>query len=473
MIEVGRNSIVVRNVDPESKAFKNINYQYSLYDTVYRKYTMSAFTVIDQDLYFPASIGVSEIQKFFKQKQVVVSYMTTAKSAPVSYQMKHGPRDELQEKAIAFLMTMKKDYDVRERLLSLATGKGKTYTTINAIAKLNKRPMIIVDTSELALQWKREFLSHTNLKDEDIVIISGEASVVKEIKSQNGKVYIGIHRTLTNMLSDDLNSINNLMNKLKIGIRVFDEAHVNFNNVCMINALSNVEYTIYLTATPSRSSFTDDFLYGKVMGKIPYFNGKDIDNEKYHTVLLYHFDSRPTIDEKFSVKTKYGFSSSKWAANLQGDSYEFLDAAIKDIFEKLKLIERNKKVAIMLPTLKLIEMVKEQFNDQGIEVGTFIGEIKANKRKEELDKKIILTNDKIFDKAIDVKDLEVLINFVPFGSPVKTEQIMGRLRNNKGLSSILIDVTDIGYEECVKQYKLRKRFYKTHVKKLIEVEKTK
>ena len=471
MIEVGRNSIVVRNVDLESKAFKNVNYHYSLYDKVYRKYTMSAFTVIDKDIYFPASIGVAEIQKFFAQKEVVVNYKTTAKSSPVSYQMKHGPRDELQEKAIAFLMTMKKDYDVRDRMLSLATGKGKTYTTINAIAKLNKRPMIIVDTSELALQWKREFLNHTDLKEEDIIIISGEASVIKEIKSQNGKVYIAIHRTLTNLLSNDLNSINNLMNKLNIGIRVFDEAHVNFNNVCMINALSNVEYTIYLTATPGRSNYTDDFLYGKVMGKIPYFNGKNIEDDKYHTVLLYHFDSKPTIDEKFSVKSKYGFSSAKWAANLQGDSFEFLDEAIKDIFARLKLVERDKKVAIMLPTLKLIEMVKQQFNDQGLEVGTFIGEIKANKRKEELDKKIILTNDKIFDKGIDVKDLEVLINFVPFASDVKTEQIMGRLRKIEGKTSLFIDVTDIGYEECVKQYKLRKRFYKKRAKKLIEIEK--
>ena len=116
---------MVRNVDLESKEFKNVNYNYSLYDKVYRKYTMSVFTVIDKDIYFPASIRVSEIKKFFAQKEVVVNYKTTAKSSPVSYQMKHGPRDELQEKAIAFLMTMKKDYDVRERMLSLATGKGK------------------------------------------------------------------------------------------------------------------------------------------------------------------------------------------------------------------------------------------------------------------------------------------------------------------------------------------------------------
>ena len=58
MIEVGRNSIVVRNVDLESKEFKNANYNYSLYDKVLHKYTFSAFTRIDNDLYFPASVGV-------------------------------------------------------------------------------------------------------------------------------------------------------------------------------------------------------------------------------------------------------------------------------------------------------------------------------------------------------------------------------------------------------------------------------
>jgi len=59
-------------------------------------------------------------------------------------------------------------------------------------------------------------------------------------------------------------------------------------------------------------------------------------------------------------------------------------------------------------------------------------------------------------------------NFVPFGSIVKTEQIMGRLRYGKEKSSVLIDVTDFGYEECIKQYKLRKRFYKKRAKKILE-----
>jgi hypothetical protein len=52
-----------------------------------------------------------------------------------------------------------------------------------------------------------------------------------------------------------------------------------------------------------------------------------------------------------------------------------------------------------------------------ISLGTFIGELKKEEdRLEALSKTFILTNDKMFDKAIDVPGLEVLINCVPFAS---------------------------------------------------------
>jgi superfamily II DNA or RNA helicase len=470
MIEIGRNSIVVRDVDLESQEFKNINYNYSLYDRVLHKYTFSAFTIIDKDMYFPASISVEEIKKYFKNMDFVYNYKTTAKSSSISYNMKHPPRDELQKKAINFLMTMKDDDKVRERFLSLATGSGKTYVTINIISKYKKKPLIIVDTLDLAAQWKREFQNHSDLKEDEIVILSGAESVENEIKDKNGKVYIAIHRTLGNMMTEDYNSINLLMNKLKIGIRVFDEAHVNFKNVCMLNALSNVEYTIFLTATPSRSNFTDDHLYGKIFRRIPYFNGKDLTDEKYHTVVLYSMDSKPSFDEKLSVKTKYGFNSSRWASYIENGGYEIFWTTLTEIFDKFKLQERKMKIAIMLPTINLIKKAEQDLKGLNLDVGVFIGEIKKEKRILELDKDVILTNDKIFDKGIDVKDLEVLINFVPFASLVKTEQIIGRLRYGKDKASVLIDVTDYGFDECIKQFKIRKRFYKKKAKKIIEIE---
>lgn len=346
---------------------------------------------------------------------------------------------------------------------------------INCISQLRKKAIVIVDTLDLAAQWKREFLNHTDLIDSDVVILSGQDTVDKELKQPTGKVYIAIHRTFCNMLNNDINSVNKLMNKLGIGVRVFDESHVEFGNICKINALSNVEYTFYLTATPSRSNFNDNSLYAKIFKSIPYFNGKDLSEEKYHTVILYKMNTHPSFDDKLGVRTQYGFNQAKWALYCQNDGYEYFLETVYDIFDNFKLVERKKKTAIMLPTIELLKKLKTDLEMKypGVEFGTFIGEIPKNKRLSELQKMFILTNDKIFDKGIDVQDLEILINFVPIGSLVKTEQIMGRLRNRPNYNSILIDITDIGFDECIRQSKLRKRFYKKKAKQIIEINKEK
>lgn len=475
MIEVGRNSIIVRNVDQNSKEFKNTRHTFSLYDTVQHKYTFSIYTIDGEDLFFPASVGLKTIKSLFPNKEVIVNLANTAKAKSVQYTMKFQPRDDVQRQAIAFLLKMRKDPETHSRFLSLATGSGKTYTTINVISQIKKKPLVIVDTIDLATQWKREFLKHTDLSEDDILILSGQESIDKEMKDPTKKVYIAIHRTLSNMMSTDVSTVNKLMNKLGIGVRVFDESHVEFGNICKLNAFSNVQYTIYLTATPNRSNFLDNSLYAKVFRDIPYFNGKEIDAEKYHTIVLYTMDSKPSLDVKLGIKTKYGFSAARWASYIEQENYEVLLETAVNIIDKFDLIKRSKKTAIMLPTINLIKKLKEdleiQYPDSSF--GTFIGEISKKKRTEELNKMFILTNEKICGKGMDIKDLEILINFVPVGSTVVTEQILGRLRNNEGKSAIMIDVTDTGFDECLKQSKIRKRLYKkkSTVKKIIEINK--
>jgi len=471
MIEVGRNSIIVRNVDLKSEAFRKIKNRFSLYNKIQFKFDFSAFTIINKDLYFPASISLISIKGYFPEKQIIENYKSSAKTQQCLFNMIYPPRDDLQKKALVFLLKLKKDNKNRQRFLSLGTGSGKTFVSISFISAMKKNAMIIVDTLSLAFQWKREFLKHTDLKKEDIRILSGKETIEKEKEKHDGKIYIAIHRTLGNLISENKNSINSLMNKLKIGIRIFDESHVEFKNICLINSLSNVEYTLYLTATPNRSNFNDDNLYGKVFGKVPYFNGKEDAIPKYHTVVLYKINSQPDLNTKLGIKTRYGFSSARWARYLENDAYEIFFSSVEQLIEKFSLLKRNKKIAIVLPTISLIKKLKLDLEElYKIDVGIFIGEIKKDKRIEELKKSVILTNASIFDKAIDVTDLEILINYTSFASVVKTEQIIGRLRYTKGQSAIFIDVTDYGFNECIKQSKIRKRFYKKKAKKIIEIE---
>ena len=115
----------------------------------------------------------------------------------------------------------------------------------------------------------------------------------------------------------------------------------------------------------------------------------------------------------------------------------------------------------MLPTIELIDKTYNDLNLRysNLNIGKFIGDIKKDKRTEELQKQIILTNPKIFGKGIDVSDLDCVINYSQLSSKVNIEQILGRLRNNPGHSHVLIDVTDWGYYQCRNQLRSRKKFY--------------
>ena len=72
MIEVSRNSIVIRNVDFESEEYKRFFKAFSLYDQVTHKYNNNIFTIINNDVYIPASITEEVVSGFFP-KEVIKS----------------------------------------------------------------------------------------------------------------------------------------------------------------------------------------------------------------------------------------------------------------------------------------------------------------------------------------------------------------------------------------------------------------
>ena len=478
MIEVHRNNIIIRNVDIRSVEYDKFVKAYSEWNKLLHKYESNIINKIGNDIYIPSSIGVDIIKRFFPTKEVVISYNNTVKPKQLVYTMLHKPRDEIQQSAITFLQNMKTDNNCKQRFLALVTGSGKTFVTITMIGWLRVKSLIVVDTERLATQWKEEFLKHSNIDPNRIIILSGADSIEEAINnSSNYDVFIGMHATLLNVMKEDYNAMNNLMAKLGIGFRIFDEAHTHFKNICKINALSNVEYTLYLTATPSRSAFRDDQLYGKVFRKIPYFNGKELNPiTNYCDVILYKFDSEPDERTKYSCKTQMGFSAQLWARWIEGGGYDNYLECLKDIFTNFKLKERDKKIAIILPTINLIEKTKQDLEDfLNVDVGLFVGSHSSGKsvsieeKTSALEKKVFITNTKMFDKAIDVPDLEILINFVPMTSEVTLEQLMGRIRYRADKAHIFIDITDVGFPSCKKQLYTRKQFYKKHAKSIREM----
>jgi len=472
MIQVSNNSIIIRNVDFASTEYLNFMKSFSIYDNLYHKFTSPIITTVNNDVYVPATIGADYIRYYFPKK--TISYVNmNANAQDMYYLMKNRPRDDIQANAIKFLSMMKNDKYSKQRFLSLGTGKGKTFVTITMIGLFRKKAMIIIGRDNLADQWKTQFLKHSDIKEDRIKILSGRESV-EEAKANPDKydVYIAIHKTLKMLLDEDPNSLNELNNIIGIGFRVFDEAHLNFKNICNINSLSNVEYTLYLTATPSRSGFREDTLYGKVFKRVPYFNGLKEENiGRYINVVLYKFSSNPDDKTKIACNTKKGFSGQLWSRWLECGGYDLFYNTVLDIIRKFKLIEQNTKTAIVLPTINLIKKLKKDLDEElSLECGIYIGGAKEEENREKaINSLIFITNDKMFGEGIDIQDLEVLVNFVPFTSEIRLEQLMGRIRFGEDKSHVYIDVTDVGFPKCKTQLYARKKFFQKKAKTLHEM----
>ena len=72
-------------------------------------------------------------------------------------------------------------------------------------------------------------------------------------------------------------------------------------------------------------------------------------------------------------------------------------------------------------------------------------------------------------KGMDVKDLRVLINTVPFSSDAKLTQVVGRLRRIPDKEVIFIDINDIGFDAIKNQLRLKKtKVYTVLGKKIFE-----
>ena len=126
----------------------------------------------------------------------------------------------------------------------------------------------------------------------------------------------------------------------------------------------------------------------------------------------------------------------------------------------------KKQTVIYLPTIELIEKTVESLEEHypDIDVGMYVGKIPENKRLDVLKQQFIVTNEKIFGRAMDVETLEFVITYLPLSSPIITEQILGRLRYHEGKLQVLIDMTDGGFQECKTQSYSRKRVYKQKAK---------
>lgn len=422
----------------------------------------------NRKLYLPRGIDIWYVENLLGEEAIIEKNKYSEYDVYDDILIKSLPRDEVQKETLRFMLA-KEEYrhtGTKSQLsVNLNTGKGKTYVSVATFAFLSIKTIIITYANTWLNQWVDRILEYTNLQKYEIYNISGSGSILRllsktreEIKRY--KIFTVTHATLKSYGdSNGWEKITQLFEHLRIGIKIYDEAHLNFDNMCMVDFYTNVYKTYYLTATKARSNTDENRIYQtcfKNVLSIDLFNQEEDPHTDY---IAIRYKSKPTPQEISNCRNQYGLDRNRYTNMLvhKDNFYRLLRIIMDIVNNKLKYGE---KCLMYIGTNEGIKIVYEwlmnnypdlQASD-GIGIFTSISEDKEEAKT----KRIILTTTKSAGAAVDIKGLKITVVIAePFKSEVLARQTLGRTRDN---NTLYIDTVDEDFRQCSRYY-----YHKTHV----------
>lgn len=469
--------IVVRNTSIILKdyylgTFPELERYFTLYDPITHSYSSMGMRYDEskKQLYLPRGMDTRILQKLINDSgDINVEYDSDPydKTAPMT--IKYLPRDDVQREALEFVLGKGNYYNNNNQTqlsLNLRTGKGKTYVAIAALSYLSVKAIVIATNKEWLIQWKNCFVEYTNVDEREILIIEGSVGIFKILNGitdvSKYKAFMITHSSLHAFgVKHGWDKITELFKKLRVYMKIFDEAHLNFTNIADVDFYTNTKKTLYLTATPARSDRSENFIYDIYFRNVPAIDLFDEENDPHTRYNSIRFSSLPTPQDKQKIfNNTYGINRNAYT------NYIVHNKRFYDVMYILmnKIIFMRGKVLIYIGTNEAILVVKEWIEENYPEfknnVGIFTSFIPISDRKSQLDKKIILTTTKSAGAALDVKGLQA--SFVvaePFKSEVLAIQTLGRTRDD---NTDYYDLVDDGFRQLSRFYTSKKPIFRKY-----------
>ena len=295
-IEVRRTNIAIYNYSLGDKYY--LEKDLSIYDKIYHRLNPIGYAYDDENkiLHIPRGVSIDALEKMFGIIADIDYSYDPFKEFSQPIHLKYTPRDEDQIEAIRFMLGIGKYKSNKNKSmlsLNLNTGKGKTYCAIASMAYLGIKSIIISPLSDLMDQWYGFLLEYTDIDPNRIYFISGTPSIQKLLSrpDNNFDIYICSHGTLQSYGNTyGWNKVGELFQFLGIGLKYFDEAHLNFENMLAIDCFTNTFRTYYLTATMGRSDREEDNIFQLYFASTPSINlfHEDVDPHTRYVAIKYN-----------------------------------------------------------------------------------------------------------------------------------------------------------------------------------------
>lgn len=447
---------------------------FSIYDMVYHKRFPKGM-IYDKEkriLMLPRGIDIGFLERVFQVEPIVDSSIDPIGDIG-EVMLRYKPRDDDQKEAIKFMLSMDK-YFANERStmmsVNLNTGKGKTYCAIAVAAFLRIRSIVITDSVGWLEQWKKFFIEYTNIRDDEIYMISGAPSLMKLYNRDISKykVILSTHSTIRSIGDNQgWDRVTDFFRYCQIGIKFYDEAHLNFDNMFQIDCYTNTNVTYYLTATPGRSDLKENAIFSLYFKNVPSIDLFNRDVDPHTKYVGIRFNSNPSPIDVSRCKNNYGLNRIAYTDYIvRNDNFKklltiLINMAIKKPGKHLFYIGTNDAI------IYVRDWIYENFPELINQVGIYTSIIPIDKKAEQLERKIILSTTKSAGAAMDIKGLVETVNLAePFKSRVLAQQTFGRTRES---DTMYKDIVDNGFLYTKSYYDFKKPVFKKYATECLEI----
>lgn len=393
----------------------------------------------------------------------------------VNLKLHYEPRNDIQIKSLAFLTgegKFKYTQEYSQLSLNLDTGDGKTYCVIASLCLHKMKAIIVTHTENIKDQWKKSLVKFTNIDPRRICDLSG-TKAMEDVLKENSKaydMYLVNHGTIQSYAKKHgWENLNRFFEHIKVGIKVFDEAHLHFKSIMNIDLNTNIYKTFYLTATFERTDIGEDKVFHLSFKNIAKYGYETRGEKRKHIkYIAVKFNSKPTLEDQMSIKTKMGFNR-----------HAYMDYQLEKgiIFEVVKYVmdtfgKLEGKALILSSKIESADILKEKIVEWYPDKVTGIYHSKVSKADKEGVKTwdIISSTPQSCGTGFDVPGLRYNIMLEPYNATITANQVCGRLREIPDEYTYHIELIDTGFPKVKDMYKKRLKVFKEKCYSVSEVD---
>jgi superfamily II DNA or RNA helicase len=426
------------------------------YEDEYSEQTKTLGFMLDAEtdiLYLHKGVDPEYLRRLLIHVKFIMDPCDPCREMKFDYEEIIPPRDKEQVDAINFIVGIRehlsnaKDSQV---FLVKGTGKGKTYCSDVGMCLYHKKTLIIMHRDTLRTQWVDSIHKMTGMTSRDVFEITSGEELCKIANNEHDydfDVYLMTHATFRAGLKrvGSISKMSNVIKNLGIGLKIIDEAHLEFRDTLMMDFCFNVQRNLYLTATDGRSSKDENSIFKHVFANTTFYKPSSLltaDDTKPSKWVEYNIVEINThVNPKlyrFKIAGGKGMSVAsygKWV--IQHDKKQTHFKVIRDLLRQMFENDPQSKVLVFLPLIDLCTecayFLSKYFDyDDTFEYSLNIRTINSknstieNERAQRAD--IIVTTIASCGVGKDIKGLTGVISCSPFCSSLTATQVLGRLR---------------------------------------------